>query len=123
MTTKEQASHPVSKPPTPDCIRIAVNGEERRLPAGTALSAFLAESNVPVRFIAVAVNREVIRRDDQQHVVLRDGDVVEIVRMVGGGDGDCRAKPSFTANRTRSPGITESTPTQNLNREERPFDA
>ena len=94
MTTKEQASHPVREPATPAGIRIAVNGEERKLPAGTALSDFLAENNVPTRFIAVAVNREVIRRDDHQHVILREGDVVEIVRMVGGGSDGAHGKSS-----------------------------
>ena len=71
---------------TPD-IRIRVNGEDRRLAAGTALAAYLAAQNVPARFVAVAVNNAVVRRADHARVVLRDGDVVEIVRMVGGGCG------------------------------------
>ena len=75
-----------SLPQTPE-IRIRVNGENRRLAAGTALAAYLAAQDVPAQFVAVAVNNEVVRRADHARVVLRDGDVVEIVRMVGGGSG------------------------------------
>ena len=85
MTTEENTAHT-----GPGCaetagIRVTVNGAERRLPVGTALAAFLKASGVPARFIAVAVNREVVRRDEHGTVILEDGDVVEIVRMVGGG--------------------------------------
>lgn len=85
MTKQPEGSPSAGKPTCPERIRVTVNGEERRLPAGTTVADFLAESNVPARFIAVAVNREVVRRQDHVGVVLRDGDTVEIVRMVGGG--------------------------------------
>lgn len=68
-------------------IRVTVNGEDRRLAPRTALATFLAEQDVPTQFVAVAVNNEVVRRDDHARVILHDGDVVEIVRMVGGGSG------------------------------------
>lgn len=68
-------------------IRITVNGEERRLAPSTTLATFLSEQDVPVQFVAVAVNNEVVRRAEHPHVVLQDGDVVEVVRMVGGGSG------------------------------------
>lgn len=69
------------------CISIRVNGEDCRLAAGTVLAAFLTERNVPAKFVAVAVNSEVVRRAEHRQVILHDGDVVEIVRMVGGGSG------------------------------------
>ena len=37
--------------------------------------------------IAVAHNGEVLRREEHESTVIRDGDTVEIVRMVGGGNG------------------------------------
>jgi len=87
MTAEERHSHAEEQPPQTARIRVTVNGEERRLPAQTALAAFLAEQNVPAQFVAVAVNNEVVRRVDHARVTLADGDVVEIVRMVGGGSG------------------------------------
>lgn len=35
--------------------------------------------------VAVEVNREVVPRAGHEHHVLREGDVVEIVHLVGGG--------------------------------------
>ncbi len=85
MTREEEATPPAHNQAPAESIRITVNGEERRLLSGTALSAFLEENDVPARFIAVAVNQEVVRRDEHRQVFLQEGDVVEIVRMVGGG--------------------------------------
>ena len=85
MTKGEKETPPAHNQAPVESIRITVNGEERRLPSGTALSAFLEENDVPARFIAVAVNQEVVRRDEHRQVFLQEGDVVEIVRMVGGG--------------------------------------
>ena len=85
MTREEEATPPAPNQAPVESIRITVNGEERRLPSGTALSAFLEENDVPARFIAVAVNQEVVRRDEHRQVFLQENDVVEIVRMVGGG--------------------------------------
>ena len=85
MTREEEATPPAHNQAQAESIRITVNGEERRLPSGTALSAFLEENDVPTRFIAVAVNQEVVRRDEHRQIFLQEGDVVEIVRMVGGG--------------------------------------
>ena len=87
MTTKPPISHEIENLSQTPEIRIRVNGENRRLAAGTALATYLAAQNVPAQFVAVAVNNEVVRRADHACVVLRDGDVVEIVRMVGGGSG------------------------------------
>ncbi len=85
MTAEPPLSHTEdTHSETPD-IRIRVNGEDRVVAAGTVLAAYLAAHDVPARFVAVAVNNEVVRRADHAGVVLHDGDVVEIVRMVGGG--------------------------------------
>ena len=87
MTAAERSGPAGAVNPQAAGIRIRVNGENRRLAAGTALAAFLAEQNVPAQFVAVAVNNEVVRRADHGGTILTDGDVVEIVRMVGGGSG------------------------------------
>jgi thiamine biosynthesis protein ThiS len=66
-------------------ISLTVNGERRRLPAETDLVKFLEELEVDIRLIAVAHNGDVIPRKDYAAVRLREGDTLEIVRMVGGG--------------------------------------
>ncbi|MDE2839539.1 MAG: sulfur carrier protein ThiS [Chloroflexota bacterium] len=87
MTTDERIPHAEAGRPQAARIRVTVNGEDRRLAPRTALATFLAEQDVPAQFVAVAVNNEVVRRADHARVFLEDGDVVEIVRMVGGGSG------------------------------------
>jgi sulfur carrier protein len=65
--------------------RVVVNGEERLLEAATPLTDFLTALELDGRRIAVAHNGVVLYREDWPSVVLRDGDRLEIVRMIGGG--------------------------------------
>ncbi|MCH8025614.1 MAG: glycine oxidase ThiO [Chloroflexi bacterium] len=72
-------------------VSLTVNGKPRELERETSLPQLLRLLDVDVRLVAVAVNGEVVPRRQHEGVVLRDGDEVEIVRMVGGGSaGDPR---------------------------------
>ena len=104
MTADERIPHTKEERPQTARIRIRVNGEDRRLPARTALATFLKAQDVPAQFVAVAVNNEVVRRADHARVLLQDGDVVEIVRMVGGGCGRQDDAPAAPAAAHSSPG-------------------
>ena len=66
-------------------ISLTVNGSHRTLEEEMPLPALLDVLNVDLRRVAVAVNGEVVPKDSHASVTLRDGDEVEIVRMVGGG--------------------------------------
>jgi thiamine biosynthesis protein ThiS len=66
-------------------ITLKVNGSPRALNAGMGLLDFLRESQIDTRLVAVAINGEVVPKREYETVCLRDGDAVEIVRMVGGG--------------------------------------
>jgi thiamine biosynthesis protein ThiS len=66
-------------------IALTVNGKRRELEGETDLVGFLRALEVDARGVAVARNGEVVPRDRYAEVRLRDGDVLEIVRMVGGG--------------------------------------
>ena len=66
-------------------ITIRVNGKDRTLPNATPLLAFLATLEVDTQFIAVAYNGEVLNRSELQFTMVGQGDVLEIVRAVGGG--------------------------------------
>jgi thiamine biosynthesis protein ThiS len=70
---------------TAQTITLKLNGKPRSLPGETPLLDLLAELGVDRRMIAVALNGDVIPRDAYDGIVLRDGDSVEVVRMVGGG--------------------------------------
>ncbi len=66
-------------------ITLTVNGKPRELPGPTGLLDFLQSLEVNIKFVAVGHNGEVLDKENFGAVVLRQGDVVEIVRPVGGG--------------------------------------
>jgi len=66
-------------------ITLTVNGEKRKLEGPVKLTAFLETLEFNPRYVAVAYNGTVLQRQQWSEVVLQDGDVLEIVRMVGGG--------------------------------------
>jgi sulfur carrier protein len=66
-------------------ISLHVNGKKVDLEQPTALLDYLAGLGVDARTVAVEHNGEIIERARYPKVTLRAGDVVEIVRMVGGG--------------------------------------
>jgi sulfur carrier protein len=65
--------------------RLRVNGREVELSRPTALPDYLRGLGVDPRAVAVEHNGEIIQRNVYDACLLREGDVVEIVRMVGGG--------------------------------------
>jgi thiamine biosynthesis protein ThiS len=66
-------------------IELVVNGKEVVLDGATPLLDYLARLGVDPRSVAVEHNGEIIERAGYERTILNAGDVVEIVRMVGGG--------------------------------------
>jgi len=65
---------------------VTVNGEAREVEGGTTLAAMLSLLQMPISRIAVERNGEVVSRGAFEQVVLTDGDRIEVVRFVGGGN-------------------------------------
>jgi len=66
-------------------IAVTVNGKAREIEGEVDLAGFLQALEIDGRTVAVARNGEVVPRDQHANVTVREGDSVEIVRMVGGG--------------------------------------
>ena len=66
-------------------VNLTVNGKPREVEGSQKLLAFLDGLGVNLNFIAVAYNGEVLDKDEFPGVTLDEGDVLEIVRPVGGG--------------------------------------
>jgi thiamine biosynthesis protein ThiS len=66
-------------------IALQVNGKEVQLESPTPLVAYLEQLGVSPRAVAVEHNGVIIERESFETTTLGEGDVVEIVRMVGGG--------------------------------------
>ncbi|TMC13400.1 MAG: sulfur carrier protein ThiS [Chloroflexi bacterium] len=66
-------------------IRLQINGREVDLEGPTRLADYLEQLGVDPRGVAVELNERILERTEYAAAVLEAGDVVEIVRMVGGG--------------------------------------
>lgn len=66
-------------------IKLRINGRPVELDASTTLLAYLEKLGVNPRTVAVEHNGVIVERSGYENATLAEGDVVEIVRMVGGG--------------------------------------
>lgn len=66
-------------------MKIKVNGEQREFEEGITLERLLSLLDIKLQGIAVDVNREIVPKRMFGETTLKEGDAVEIVRMVGGG--------------------------------------
>lgn len=66
-------------------IMITLNGKPRELEGPVSIPDLLETMGVTPRQVAVAVNGEVVKRDEWPQTSISSGDVVEVVRAVGGG--------------------------------------
>ena len=80
-------------------ITITVNGQVRELEGPMTLPRFIESLGVRAAFLAVAYNGEVLRREEHASVTLKEGDVLELVRPVGGG----AAGAAYAPNPSRAP--------------------
>lgn len=66
-------------------ITITANDETRSLAAGTPLTTFLADNSLSPDIVLVEYNGTALTRSEAKTQVLKDGDRLEIVRIVAGG--------------------------------------
>jgi thiamine biosynthesis protein ThiS len=69
-------------------ISVRVNGKPVDLVGPTPLLDYVRRLGVDPRAVAVEVNGVILQRESFTDCTLRQGDQVEIVRMVGGGAGE-----------------------------------
>ena len=67
-------------------VSVKVNGEHRRLAAGMSLADLANELGLVPEKVAVERNLEIVPRSTLAEVRVEDGDEIEIVHFVGGGD-------------------------------------
>ncbi len=66
-------------------IVLQVNGRSVELDGPTSLLIYLEKLGVSARAVAVELNGVIVEQAGYANATLDEGDVVEIVRMVGGG--------------------------------------
>ena len=66
-------------------VRVRLNGLEREFEDGTTVADLLAQLGRAPQWAAVERNRDVLPRTAFAATELREGDVLEVVHLVGGG--------------------------------------
>ncbi len=66
-------------------INLMVNGKPRETDDDINLETYLMGFDVNLKFVAVGYNGDVIKKEQYTQIQLHNGDVLEIVRPVGGG--------------------------------------
>jgi thiazole synthase len=67
-------------------LSLTLNGEPRRFPAPLTVSGLLAALGLPPAKVAVERNLEIVPKSRHAATALADGDRIEIVHFIGGGD-------------------------------------
>ena len=62
-----------------------MNGEQREVESSLTVAQLLKKYDLAPLRVAVEINRELVRRARFDEAYLAEGDVVEIVTLVGGG--------------------------------------
>ncbi len=66
-------------------MKLKVNGKEMDLEEELTVEELLIKISVKPVGIAVELNREIVPKSTHQSRRLNDGDILEIIKMVGGG--------------------------------------
>ena len=66
-------------------IDLTVNGKSRPIEDSIDLETYLLSFGLNLQYVAVGYNGEVVKKESFADLKLKDGDVLEIVRPVGGG--------------------------------------
>jgi sulfur carrier protein len=66
-------------------MEVTINGEGRELPGEMTVTALLEHFGVNAARTVVELNREVVPREQYGATAVAEGDVLELVEIVGGG--------------------------------------
>jgi sulfur carrier protein len=66
-------------------MRVTVNDQPTDLPPAATIADLLHQLALPGTRVAVEVNRQLVRRVQHAETRLHEGDIVEVVTLVGGG--------------------------------------
>lgn len=66
-------------------MQLTVNGESHSLPGGMTLKSLLEHFQIAPASVVIELNHQVPAKAEWEHVALKEGDKVEIVKFMGGG--------------------------------------
>jgi thiazole synthase len=68
-----------------NAMLVTINGEKKKIPAGLTLVGLLQHLQLAPDRVAIERNREIAIRHKWADILIQEGDVLEIVHLVGGG--------------------------------------
>ncbi len=77
-------------------VKITLNGDPYEIAGPLTVSALLARLDIDARRVAVEHNLVVLKRTTFEQVEIHDGDTVEIVNFVGGGQDEQQLSRPWT---------------------------
>jgi thiazole synthase len=77
-------------------LQLTVNGEPRRIAPGASIADLVASLDLDPKKVAVERNTLIVPRSTLGDVLLADGDTLEIVHFVGGGDAVAAPEDTWT---------------------------
>ena len=81
-------------------VTVTINGETRHLGGPVSVSVLLSGMGLDPAKIAVERNHEVVPRSQYEGTMVAEGDRLEIVQFIGGGNEPAQDKPFMVAGRT-----------------------
>ena len=66
-------------------MQLTVNGEKRTLETAPTVRELIEQLGLKGRAVAVEINRKIVPKRQHESTRLSEGDVVEVVTLVGGG--------------------------------------
>ena len=66
-------------------IKIKINGKINKIDDKTKLSDLIKKLKVPVKKVAIELNREIVNKKNLNKINLKVNDKIEIVHFIGGG--------------------------------------
>ena len=66
-------------------IKIEINGKTNKIDDKTKLSDLIKKLKVPVKKVAIELNREIVDKKNLNKINLKGNDKIEIVHCIGGG--------------------------------------
>jgi len=66
-------------------VIVQINGEKKEVTDGLSVSQLLNQLGIRPGRVVVELNRDIVSRDALEALLLKEGDIIEIVHFVGGG--------------------------------------
>ena len=66
-------------------IKIKINGKKIIIKDKENLSKILKNYKIPIKKVAIELNREIINKNKIDKIKVKENDIIEIVHFIGGG--------------------------------------